>query len=226
MVDRIATYTPRRINRYVPAAAYSADVQLGSPTEISVGTPSASNATAITGTIGPLTTGVVGSVAASQIVNSVLDGSYRRIVTISGTSGRTATLLARDYLGQPFVEALVMTSGTSSFKKAAKWFDGMTFSAAADTTNPTIGVGTLFGLPYKTNKILAEEIAGSAQTVGTLVVPVLTDPQTSTTGDPRGTYSPTGTPDGTKEITITIIASNAVNSSGNGGLHGIEHVAS
>lgn len=57
-------------------------------------------------------------------------------------------------------------------------------------------------------------------------LPVLTDPQTTTTGDPRGTYESLATMDGVVTVHVGIIGDNAVNSSGNGGLHGIKHVIS
>lgn len=51
-----------------------------------------------------------------------------------------------------------------------------------------------------------------------------TDPATATTKDTRGTYTPFTTMDGTLEIIVYFVADNAVNSSGNGGLHGIAQV--
>lgn len=54
-------------------------------------------------------------------------------------------------------------------------------------------------------------------------VPVLTDPQTVTTGDPRGTYDPLTAPDGSEHV-VAIHGDSSYNASGNGGLHGIRHV--
>tara|TARA_Y100000034_G_C6887065_1_gene407415 strand:+ start:1112 stop:2140 length:1029 start_codon:yes stop_codon:yes gene_type:complete len=59
---------------------------------------------------------------------------------------------------------------------------------------------------------------------GSFTPPVLTDPQTTTTGDPRGTYTPGTTLDGTLEIEVCYIPDSFRNASGNGGLHGIVHV--
>lgn len=56
------------------------------------------------------------------------------------------------------------------------------------------------------------------------VLPTLTDPQTTTTGDPRGTYEPHTVPDGATAYVVGLIGDNSVNSSSNGGLHGIKHV--
>lgn len=57
-----------------------------------------------------------------------------------------------------------------------------------------------------------------------LTVPDLTDPQTTTTGDPRGTYEPITLLDGVKKIEVAFVGDNVVNAAGNGGLHGIRHV--
>lgn len=54
------------------------------------------------------------------------------------------------------------------------------------------------------------------------VHPDTTDPGTATTGDPRGTYEPLTPPDGSEHI-VGLLGDNAVNTSNNGGLHGIQH---
>lgn len=50
-----------------------------------------------------------------------------------------------------------------------------------------------------------------------------TDPGTRTTRDPRPIYEPYLTMDGAKEILVQMTADPSYNSSGNGGLHGIQH---
>lgn len=54
-------------------------------------------------------------------------------------------------------------------------------------------------------------------------LPDLTDPQTTVTGDPRGTYESNLTPNGS-EIVVGLVGDNSVNASNNGGLYGIRHV--
>lgn len=83
---------------------------------------------------------------------------------------------------------------------------------------------------FVTNGLIA--ILGTASasavndSVGVEVTPMqvtaadLTDPMTTITGDPRGTYDPLTAPNGT-EIIVNMIGDNAVNASNNGGLHGI-----
>ena len=53
-------------------------------------------------------------------------------------------------------------------------------------------------------------------------VPDVTDPATAITGDPRGTYEPNLTLNGS-EIIVSMLGNNSVNASNNGGLHGIRH---
>lgn len=55
-----------------------------------------------------------------------------------------------------------------------------------------------------------------------LTDPVDTDPQTATTGDPRGLYLPQLTPNASREYRIRYIADRTDNGT-NGGLHGIAH---
>jgi hypothetical protein len=52
--------------------------------------------------------------------------------------------------------------------------------------------------------------------------PDYTDPGTTTTGDPRGTYVPNTTPNGAKVLSGVFIPNHRLNASGNGGLHGIQ----
>jgi len=89
------------------------------------------------------------------------------------------------------------------------------------------------------NRLVANtliEVVGAAaagahgDTIGIVIsptqffAPTLTDPQTLTTADPRGTYESLLTMDGTKEIVVGLSGDNSVNAAGNGGYHGIKHV--
>lgn len=76
----------------------------------------------------------------------------------------------------------------------------------------------------------AATTSAGACSVGLELVPtqvleaIETDPQTVTLGDPRGTYEPINTPDDVLEIIVGLLGDPSVNSSGNGGLHGIRHL--
>jgi hypothetical protein len=110
--------------------------------------------------------------------------------------------------------------------KAFKWIRQFTYpTVGAVTLNLGTPAGRL-GMPYKAGRVLTEEFGGAVVgTLGTLTSPVITDPATATTGDPRGLYTPNSTLDGSTTLTATFEFYNDVNSSNNGGLHGIAHFA-
>ena len=114
---------------------------------------------------------------------------------------------------------------------------GLTVTADQDTQTTVSDTPTTTGYnannrfrPY--NRI---EIVHAATTAGGITAYALdliptqftpadeTDAATVTTGDPRGTYEPLVTMDGAKEIEVALNGDPSVNSSGNGGLHGIQH---
>jgi hypothetical protein len=76
-------------------------------------------------------------------------------------------------------------------------------------------------LPYKAIRCAYEIQAGVLAAAGTLIAAILTDPQTASTGDPRGCYTATTTFDGSTVISGIFEFINDINTSGNGGLHGI-----
>jgi hypothetical protein len=67
------------------------------------------------------------------------------------------------------------------------------------------------------------DVVGVTFTPTQFSLPDLTDPQTNVTGDPRGTYEPNAVLNGAREIRVALVGDNEVNSSGNGGLHGLQH---
>lgn len=226
LVSKAPTFATARVSAYVPNMQYAADVQIDGATKISFGSPAAASATAILNaqSIASATTVYTFGGAASAGPYQ-LDGTYGRAITLvlSGAGTPTVTVNGRDYLGQRITETMTGNGTTAvNSAKCYKWIDSIGFTAVGATT---MNVGTLavFGLPYKATKVLAEELADVPQgTLGTLTNPVLTDPATATTGEPRGKYAPNATPNGT-ELTATFLFSSWANASGNGGLHGIRH---
>jgi hypothetical protein len=99
------------------------------------------------------------------------------IVTVTGT----------DAYGQ--VQTEVSASGTSLASKKA--FATVTsIVPSANITAATFGTGAVLGLPFRVSSgdIFAMTLNDSAD-AGTLVLPDLTSPATSSTGDVRGTYT-------------------------------------
>lgn len=226
---QVPDYLPTNINQYVPACAMVADARNGDATRISLGTPAVAdtdgllNGVDTTATSGDIT--VTGN-ALLGAIGATADAPYGRNVTVTGAGAgsKVLTIKGKDYLGQPMQETITCTTGDGAGVKAFKVVDTITLGAVAGDSDTDFGWGDVLGLPFKCIKILSEEADGVTEaTLGTHVGPVLTDPQTATTGDPRGTYNPQTTLDGSAEITVTAIFDNSVNSSGNGGYHGISH---
>lgn len=228
-MERPSDYYPTRINQYVPAMSCAAGVIYGSPFRVSLGTPAVADTDGLLD--GVNTTATSGSITVTGNANlgaigAEADAPYGRNVTVTGagSGAKVVTIVGKDYLGQPMKETITCSSGDGAGVKAFKTVTEIELGAVAGDSDTDFGWGDVLGLPYKTVKVLSEEADGAVEgTLGTFVGPVLTDPQTATTGDPRGTYNPQTTLDGSVEITVALICDNSVNSDGNGGLHGIAH---
>jgi hypothetical protein len=219
---KTADYLPKLINKYVPACTYvAADAGAN---RISLGSPAVASAT------GLKNSAAITNAASTVTIDGTADSPFGRAVQIKGdTAGDNAvcTVNGRDYLGQPMKENLTL-SGTSAVTgtKAFYWVDTVSVASGNANASSSIDLGwrDVLGLPFKTVKILSEEDDGAlVGTLGTLVGPVMTDPQTATTGDPRGTYDPNTTLDGASEVIVTCVFDAYVNSSNNGGYYGIKH---
>ena len=231
-VPKQGTFHPDRINQYVKAMQYASEVAYPSGIyRVDFGTPTAADVndvmTAVALTSGAAHTGTV--VLADLDTNTSTYKGARfgrnRTITSNAACTRVATITGRDYLNQPMVEAITFNGATTvAGKKAFATVTAISISSEANTPTVSVGFGDVLGLPYATVKCLSEEANGVMDaTLGTIVGPVTIDPQTATTGDPRGTYDPHTTLDGSARITGTFVANSYVNASGNGGLHGIKH---
>ena len=142
-------------------------------------------------------------------------------------------------LGNPGLPVGSTTDPVITVELATVAITGLTVTVdTSDTTGVTV-TDTPTTAGYSANNRLrpatlievaiADADSGGPTQVGIEITPtqftpaILTDPQTTTTGDPRGTYEPLMTPDGS-EIIVTLQGDPSYNASGNGGLHGIQHV--
>lgn len=219
----IGTNFPRRINMYVPAMAYSADVNWNGGCRVSFGAPAAASATAVLSAQSIATANTAGL----DISSTVIADTYGRNLQVvaSGAATSNVTVYGWDYLGQPMLESFTLNGATPVLGlKAFKTLNYVTFGATAGTTI-NLGTGAKLGLPYKALRCAYEIGNGASASAGTLAAGVTTDPATSTTGDPRGTYITTTTMNGTNIISAVFDCLNDVNTSNHGGLHGIQHVA-
>lgn len=236
MLTKQPDFYPAGVNNYVPEMKYASDVHLGHKTRAYFGAPSVADTDGIhTGLDADGAATVTSFTAGTGGIGATADATYGRCVSAKAGAavgtGTTVvvTVTGTDYLGQPMTETLSVAhasgtntiSGVKAFKKVTEIKSDGGASVAT-----TIDVGWLdkLGLPYATVAVEREhEDNVVAATNGTLVAAVFTDPQTATTADPRGTYDPNGTLDGSAIFEADIVVTNYVNSSGNGGLHGIAH---
>ena len=216
------TNFPRRINNYVPAMQYSADVNYNGATRVSFGAPLAANPTLVTSATSIATAGTTDLSGVTPFPET-----YGRTITIVASAASAVAVLLNgwDYLGQPIQEQLTLNGATPvAGKKAFKAFNNMVTSVnSAVTVN--IGSGAALGLPYRAYRASYELANGVLAAAGTLVAGALTDPQTATTADPRGIYTPTTTLNGTNILSAVFDFANDVNTANNGGLHGIRQFA-
>lgn len=210
---------------YVPAMQYASDLSLGFPTLFYLGTPAAASATGLKSGID------ADAVAGTQeAISWEADSPYGRglVLTPSGDPGNSFAIdvYGFDYLEQPMVERFTGGNGSTSAINGKKAFWRVTHTevvtAASNAVTANLGTTKVLGLPYKGQVEWAKEAGAYVTLSSQATAPVETDPQTATTGDPRGTYTG-ATYNGTNEIYVGLRGDPSVNAAGNGGLHGIQH---
>lgn len=222
---RHGDFFPKRINQYVKAMRYAADVHDDGFYKLSFGAPAVEDPNGIIAAF-TITGGV--TIAISDFVGGiepVVDAPWGRGISFQGSAAGTpvVTITGFDYLGQKITETVTMLTGAETFSLNAYSRITEVVVASGVTGTLNFGFSNRLGLPYKTMSVVEEIEDGVRAAAGTLIVPVLTDPSTAATGDPRGTYAPTGTLDDTADFSILARADNWINASGNGGYYGIAH---
>lgn len=215
---------PVGINHYVPGMQLADGATLHAPQAYNLGKPAAASATAVATLIAA--NAANGTIAA---ITWKSDARYGRMLnyTPSAVPGNNnvVDVYGTDYLGQPMVERFTGAAAASTAVLGKKAFFRVTHTkivlAATNAITFSIGTQTGLGLPYKGQVLFARE--GGLSVAVTVVAPDLTDPQTAITGDPRGTYTPVGAPNGVLDYELNMIGNPAVNAAGNGGLHGLRH---
>lgn len=223
MVARTASFRNRRYNAYVPAMGYAADIIHGSPYQVDFGTPIAAVAAGILNA-----QSIAAAVDTTTFLSDTADAPFGRNVTViaSGAATSNVTVYGKDYLGQPMAESFTLNGAVSVVGvKAFKWIDRITAGITGGTTI-NVGFGARLGLPYRMAAVDIEVANGASAAAGTFTAGSLTDPQTLTTADPRGLYTPTTALNGSNRIFAHFLPYNVLNANGNGGLHGIRHAAS
>lgn len=238
---RTPKFNPRRMNAYVPAMAYSADVIHGGPHEVRFGPVANGMANNILNGLSiaaagesttflqdntdpplPLSAFPVGHPHQSEFPYGPGFGRCLSMVA-SGTASVVVNVYGTDYLGQPMMEAFTLNGTTPVVgNKAFKYIDRVQWPVGAAVTI-NLGTNNKLGLPYATENVLTEQSNFQrVASVGTFQLHHLQD-QTATTNDPRGAYTPTTTLNGSNFISIDIVPYNSLNNAGNGGLFGLRH---
>jgi hypothetical protein len=225
------------INTYVPACQYAAAVSHLGPQRFQLGTPATASATFVGTLIAGATAG--GAVVGTNIyfaTPKLMDARYGRTVTVTPSAdptgaGATLAIFGYDYLGQPMIENITLPNGAAALVAGLKAFylvlGTRVVSLATANITYSVGSGLRLGLPYKGRIVDIRENATNltyAQINTAHNAPVLTDPQTATTGDPRGTITRLTAPDGTL-TEVDMVGDPTVNTANNGGLHGIRQLS-
>lgn len=233
MAAKDRAFFQRGINMYVPKMQYAAGPIHAVAWKANLGTPAtaaAAGVLAATTAQGALATITFFATAV------VLDSTYGRTLTYtpSGVPGNANSIeiIGLDYLNQPMVERITGSAAASTLIAGLKAFKTVLGTrlvvAATNAITFTLGTGLSLGLPYKSKLITAKEGTTDltfATVFSNTVAPVLTDPATALTGDPRGLYTPSSAPNGVLTYEVGLNGDFSVNAAGNGGLHGIRHAA-
>ena len=156
------------------------------------------------------TTAVLTTTAGAAVATSASDGGTLTMTFTLGVAPQTVTVSGYDYYGQAMTEAITSSASVSTAVNGKKAFYQISSIAVGGATGTAVTVGTtdIFGLPVRcfdagyvvkvgwNNTLL--------QNAGTFVAADMTNPATSTTGDVRGTFTPTSASDGVKRLVMTI----------------------
>lgn len=155
-----------------------------------------------------------GTSVTSVVLNTgvtVLQLDCPRAVSITQVTGGTArafTVSGYDYYGQAMSEVITsVAAATTPGKKAFYQISSVTVAGGGTTTAVTVGTTDVLGSPVRILDlgyiIKAGWANALASNAGTAVAAV-TATATTTTGDVRGTFTPSTAADGSKRLVMTI----------------------
>jgi hypothetical protein len=142
---------------------------------------------------------------------TVLQLDCPRAVSVSLVTGGTArayTITGFDYYGQAMSEVITSVANATTNGKKAFYQISSISGAGASTTAVTVGTTQLLGLPVRVTDggyICHVGWNGSFTVDGGSLAAAVTTTATSTTGDVRGTFSPSSVPDGIKRLVVGIM---------------------
>lgn len=150
-----------------------------------------------------VTSGVAALINGALASGGVATFATPRNVVAAWTNTAILTITGTDAYGATLIETTA--SGTShTGKKAFKTITSVVPNA--NITGCTVGEGAVIGLPFRVqaSDLLAARF-DNAIDAGTFV-PAVTTTATGTSGDIRGTFAPAGTLDGTKKLSLLMVA--------------------
>lgn len=205
---------PESGSAYVLGMTNAVDLDLDNRGTVDFGTPAVADPDG-------LQDGVTYTAGQTIVVTAESDTPYGRNVTVvaAGANTQDLTVVGRDHLNQLINETFTMNGTTPVVgKKAFKSIEKVVSVDFAGDLD--LGWGTKFGLPYAVSVCEQEYTDNAVASAGTVTGPVTTDPATATTGDPRGLYVPTTTPDGSKNLRAEFLFKAPTEAIG---LLGVEH---
>lgn len=156
--------------------------------------------------IGAKPTGVsAGSSSYADIWDPTSLGSRAVSITAGGTTlaGIVFTVVGYDIYGQPQTEAITgPAAGSVNGKKTWKWISSVTPNGSSAQT-VSIGTADIFGFPIKVTSFPYVSLwwNNASQVFAQFTPADVTNPATTTTGDVRGTFTPSASAaDGTKRM--------------------------
>jgi hypothetical protein len=220
MAQNISTHFPTGVNLYVPEMHYHSDVDATGSFRADLGTPVTIDADGILDGVSIAVAGQTLRADFNALYSPSVMGRYGRNVTVvaSGAATSAVTVHGYDYLGQPMSETLTLNGATPVV--GVKCFGrvlAVEYAATADRTID-VGWGLLLGLPYAAVAVEQSFENGVAVNAASFTAGVLTDPQTATTGDPRGRISFTNAPNGSRHYEVAYFVNRD-------NLHGVAHFA-
>jgi hypothetical protein len=140
-----------------------------------------------------------------------VDPVPRNITYVAGSAGdttQTITVKGFDRYGVAMTETITL-NGTTPVPGKKAFYTVISYKpSAALTTTLSMGFGVLLGMPIflaRAPLVYREIVAGLGVTTGTFLAGDLTAPS-ATTGDVRGTYSPSSAPNGSTNIYELLVA--------------------
>lgn len=222
-------FFPKRLSQYVRNMRYAADVRdegygsLDLQKFSKIQSQTAIVAADVDGIMAAQSIAAAAGTSSAVFADTYSDekmGKFGRNVTVTASGAATSdvTVYGFDYLGQEMAEKFVLAGATTVAGKKA--FGAITRVDFGNTAGVTINVGwgNVLGLPYKCLRLFGEIVDGIVPTAGTFVPGVMV-PQTLTSGDPRGTWTPhtSVSPNGERFYNLQILADTR-------NLHGDAHV--